>query len=153
MASTFEKMNLKDQKRLVVLNSPESFEGELSALRDVKILRGMEGVKEIEFLLAFVTKQKEVDSIGKIAAKKAKSDAVVWFAYPKGTSKKYKSEINRDRGWGVLGECGFECVRSVAIDEDWSGARFRRVEFIKALKRDKKNAMSAQGKARAKAKR
>nr|HEV7952998.1 hypothetical protein [Candidatus Acidoferrales bacterium] len=145
MASTFEKMNLKDQKQIVVLNSPESFEGELRALRDVKILRSLEGLKEIEFSLAFVTTQKDVDSIGKAVAKRVKGDAVVWFAYPKGTSKKYKSEINRDHGWQVLGECGFECVRSVAIDEDWSGARFRRVEFIKAMNRDKKYAMSAQG--------
>ena len=37
MASTFEKMNLKDQKQIVVLNAPESFEGELSALRGVTI--------------------------------------------------------------------------------------------------------------------
>jgi len=27
---------------------------------------------------------------------------------------------------------GFETVRAVAIDEDWSALRFRRVEFIKA---------------------
>jgi hypothetical protein len=132
---------------MVVLNSPESFEGELRALRDVKILRRLEGLKEIEFLLAFVTTQKDVDSIGKAVAKKVRGDAVVWFAYPKGTSKKYKSEINRDHGWRILGESGFECVRSVAIDEDWSGARFRRVEFIKAMNRGKKYAMSAQGKA------
>jgi hypothetical protein len=93
--------------------------------------------------------QKEVDAIGKSVAKKAKGDTVVWFTYPKGTSKKYKSEINRDRGWRVLGESGFDCVRSVAIDEDRSGSRFRRVEFIKVMKRDKKYAMSAKGKARA----
>jgi hypothetical protein len=149
MASTFEKMNLKDQKQIVVLNAPESFEGELSALRGVTIARSLQDVKEVEFFLAFVTKQKEVDSIGKAVARKAKGDAVVWFAYPKGTSKKYKSEINRDHGWRILGEGGLECVRAVAIDEDWSGVRFRRVEFIKTMKRDKKYAMSAQGKAKA----
>jgi hypothetical protein len=38
-------------------------------------------------------------------AKKAKSDAVVWFAYPKRSSKKYKSGINRDNGWQILGGC------------------------------------------------
>ena len=149
MASTFEKMNLKDQKQIVVLNAPESFESELSALRGVKILRSLQNVEEVEFFLAFVTKQNEVDTIGKAVAKKAKGDAVVWFAYPKGTSKKYKSEINRDHGWKVLGDSGFEPVRAVAIDEDWSGARFRRVEFIKTMKRNKKFAMSAKGKMRA----
>jgi hypothetical protein len=148
MASTFEKMNLKEQKQIVVLNAPESFEGELSALRGVAIARSLQDVKEVEFFLAFVATQKEVDTIGKAIATKAKGDAVVWFAYPKGTSKNYKSEISRDHGWGILGECGFECVRAVAIDEDWSGSRFRRVEFIKSMRRDKKYAMSAKGKAK-----
>jgi hypothetical protein len=68
-------------------------------------------------------------------AKKAKGDAVVWFAYPKGSSKKYKSQINRDNGWAVMGKAGFEPVRMVAIDEDWSALRFRRVEFIKTMNR------------------
>jgi len=60
---------------------------------------------------------------------------VVWFAYPKGSSKKYTSQINRDNGWAVLGKAGFEPVRMVAIDEDWSAVRFRRVEFIKTMTR------------------
>jgi len=148
MASTFEKLNLKDQKQIVVLNAPESFERELSSLRGVKILRDVEAPNEIEFSLAFVTKQKDVDALAKAIAKKAKGDAVVWFAYPKGTSKNYKCEFNRDNGWQVLGNLGFECVRAVAIDDDWSGLRFRRVEFIKTMKRDKKGAMTSQGKAR-----
>ncbi len=149
MLSTFGKMNLKDQKQIVVLNAPESFEPELRGLRGVAVLRDLGDVGEIEFSLAFVTKQAEVDAFAKIIGKKAKGDAVIWFAYPKGTSKKYKSEIGRDNGWRVLGASGFECVRAVAIDEDWSGARFRRVEFVKTMKRDKKYAMTAQGKARA----
>lgn len=149
MPSTFEKLNLKDQRQIAVLNSPESFDHELVALRDVSILRKVQDLKEIGFSLAFVTKQKEVDTLAAVIAKKAKGDAVVWFAYPKQSSKKYKSEINRDHGWKVLGKLGFECVRAVAIDEDWSGVRFRRVEFIRTMKRDKKFAMTRKGKARA----
>jgi hypothetical protein len=148
LLSTFEKLNLKSQTQILVLNAPESFEPELAALRNVAILRDPQDLAEIEFSLAFVTKQREVDTLGKTITKKSKGDAVVWFAYPKGTSKKYKSEISRDTGWNVLGKQGFECVRSVAIDEDWSAVRFRRVEFIKVMNRDKKFAMTAQGKAR-----
>jgi hypothetical protein len=149
MSSVFEKMNLKDQKQIVVLNAPGSFEPELRELRGVTVVRDLADIGEIDFSLAFVTTQKEVDTLGKTIARKAKGDAVVWFAYPKGTSKKYKSEIGRDNGWRALGDCGFECVRAVAIDEDWSGSRFRRVEFVKTMKRAKKNAISAKGKARA----
>ena len=37
---------------------------------------------------------------------------------------------------------GFEGVRRVAIDDDWSAIRFRRVEFIKKITRDPKRAMT-----------
>jgi hypothetical protein len=153
MASTFDKLNLKEQKQILVLNAPESFEAELKALRgggiSPDVQRDLKSVDRIEFSLAFVTKQKEVDTLGKAIAQKAQGDAVVWFAYPKGSSKKYKSEINRDNGWKVLGDAGFEPVRMVAIDEDFSAVRFRRAEFIKTLTRGKEHRMSAQGKARA----
>jgi hypothetical protein len=148
MASVFGKLNLKEQKQILVLNSPGSFEPELKSLRGVTVQRDLKNAGEIEFSLAFVIKQSEVDTLGKAIAKKAEGDAVVWFAYPKGSSKKYKSEINRDSGWKVLGDAGFEPVRMVAIDEDWSAVRFRRVDFIKTLTRGKEHRMSAKGKAR-----
>jgi len=131
---TFAKLNLKDQREIVVLNAPASFEPELKTLKGVAVRRDAKG-GDIDFSLAFVTTQKEVDALGPQVAKKAKGDAIVWFAYPKGTSKKYKSEINRDEGWRVMGKAGFEPVRMVAIDEDWSAVRFRRVEFIKTMNR------------------
>ena len=146
--TTFEKLNLKEQKQILVLNAPESFEPELKALRGVAVQRDLKNTNEVEFSLAFVTRQKEVDTLGKAIAKKAEGDAVVWFAYPKGSSKKYKSEIDRDSGWKVLGDAGFEIVRMVAIDEDWSAKRFRRVDFVKTLTRGKEHRMSAKGKAR-----
>jgi hypothetical protein len=133
-SSTFAKLNLKDQREIVVLNAPASFEPELRGLAGVTVRRDAKGGR-IDFSLAFVTTQKEVDAIGPQVAKKAKGDAVVWFAYPKGSSKKYTSQINRDNGWAVMGRAGFEPVRMVAIDEDWSALRFRRVEFIKTMTR------------------
>jgi len=104
--------------------------------------------KAITFFLAFVTKTKEVEDLAKIVAKKSVPDAVVWFAYPKGTSKKYTSEIGWDTGNDALGEAGFEPVRMVAIDEDWTGKRFRRVAFIKNLTRDPRALVSKEGKKR-----
>jgi hypothetical protein len=149
MMTVFQKLNLKDQTEIVVLNAPESFEPELAGLRGVEVLRTLDGAGDVTFALAFVTTQKDLNSLAKVVAKKAKGDAVVWFAYPKGTSKKYKSEINRDHGWDLFGKADFEPVRSIAIDEDWTGLRFRRAEFIKSMTRDPNRRMSAEGKARA----
>ncbi len=132
MATVFEKLNLKDRQEMVVLNAPVSFEAELARLPVITIHRHLESVTEMEFLLAFVTKKSEVDALAPVVAARAKGDAVVWFAYPKGTSKKLKCDFNRDTGWDAVKAAGFDTVRTVAIDEDWTGLRFRRAEFIKA---------------------
>ena len=145
MPSVFEKLNLKDQNRILVLNAPASFEKELAALDGVKVDRKVADLSSLGFSLAFVTKQREVDDFARVAGRKAKGDAVVWFAYPKGSSKNYTCEFNRDNGWKEMGTAGFEPVRMVAIDEDWSALRFRRVEFIKSMTRSRQSTMTAAG--------
>ena len=144
MSPIFQKLNLKTQTEIVVLNAPDTFEAELNALENVKIHRKTGDLKQIAFALAFVTKQNRVDRVARVFAKKAQGDAVLWFAYPKSTSKKYKCEFNRDNGWAEMGKLGFEPVRMVAIDADWSALRFRRVAFIKNMTRS--FAMTEQGK-------
>jgi hypothetical protein len=148
MATVFAKLNLKDQKQIVVLDPPASFEAELTALKGVEIIRDLKKAKAVTFSLAFVTTQGQVNTLAPAIARKAEGDAVVWFAYPKGSSKKYKSEINRDTGWNVLGREDFEPVRMIAIDEDWSAVRFRRAGFIKNMSRAKEHRLTERGKAR-----
>jgi hypothetical protein len=131
-----------------VLNSPASFESELAALEGITIQRDTDQITAVTFVLAFVMTQAAVDTIAAAVVQKLEGDGVVWFAYPKSSSKKYQCEFNRDTGWAVLGAAGFEAVRQVAIDADWSALRFRRVEFIKTLSRDRSRAITAEGKAR-----
>jgi hypothetical protein len=143
----FSKLNLKDHRQIVVLDSPGSFEGELAALKGVEIIRDLKKAKEVSFLLVFVTTPEQINALAPAIARKAGGDAIVWFAYPKGTSKKYKSEISRDNGWNILGHEGFEPVRMVAIDEDWSAKRFRRAGFIKNITRPKEYRLTERGNA------
>lgn len=134
MSPIFTKMNLKEQKRLLIVNAPASFQpviDELVAEADMEIFRDIKSCKPCEFALAFVSKQDELDKISAALLTKIEGDALLWFAYPKGTSKKYKCEFNRDTGWDVIKGAGFDTVRMVAIDEDWSGLRFRHSDFIK----------------------
>ena len=131
MPSVFEKLNLEQQREILVVNAPPSFESELTALKGVTVLRDPKKAKAIHFALVFATKQTEVDTLSQLLASRAEGDALLWFAYPKGTSKRYKCEFNRDTGWNAMRRTGFDTVRQVAIDEDWSALRFRRLEFIK----------------------
>jgi len=136
MNAIFKKLNYKDQDKVYIVNAPKSFEKETDEMQTITALKTSIGAaKEVDFFLAFVTKQKEVDDLTKKVAPLIKGDGLLWFAYPKGSSKKYKCEFNRDNGWNELGNHGFEPVRMVAIDEDWSALRFRKAEDIKTMKR------------------
>jgi hypothetical protein len=126
----FKKLNLGEHAEIAVFNAPKSFEPELARLKGVKILRDPEKPKAVAFGLAFVAAQAELDRLSAILAAASAGDAVLWFAYPKGTSKRYACEFNRDTGWHVIRAAGFDSVRQVAIDEDWSALRFRRLEYV-----------------------
>jgi hypothetical protein len=134
MPSVFQKLNLTTQKQIVVYNVPDSFSGELHKLKDVEVERDPRKPRAVQFALAFAVTQAELDRYSKLLAPAAAGDAILWFGYPKGTSKRYKCEFNRDSGWHVMTDAGFETVRQVAIDEDWSALRFRRSQFVKARK-------------------
>ena len=149
MASVFGKLNPKDQAEIVVLDAPASFEPELKALDGVRIRRTLPKAPPLAFFLAFVKTRADVARLSKAVRTLAAGDAIVWFAHPKKSSKRYSSELGRDMAsWQSLGAAGFEGVRQVAIDEDWTGTRFRRVEFIKSMTRHASGAMTRAGKAR-----
>jgi hypothetical protein len=132
MASAFQKLNLTTQREIVVFNVPASFDPELARLDGVKIVRNPKKPAGVQFALAFVRQQVELDRLAKILAAHSVGDVLLWFAYPKGTSKRYTCDFNRDSGWDVIRNAGFDSVRQIAIDEDWSALRFRRVEYIKS---------------------
>lgn len=148
MTPLFKKLNWKGEDEIVVVDAPASFEPELAALDGVRVVRDPSKAKAIRFALAFVTRQDELDRLAAELTARAEGDAILWFCYPKQSSRRYTCEFHRDSGWAALGTAGFEGVRMVAIDADWSALRFRRVEFVKAMTRDPKRAGSAEGKRR-----
>jgi hypothetical protein len=154
MSPLFNKLNLGTHRVLHVLGAPASFDSELQQLQGVTVHRTLSGHDSAHdgahFVIAFAFQQATLDAFSHAIAKATAGDAVVWIAYPKGTSKNYRCEFNRDSGWAVLGDAGFETVRQVAIDDDWSGLRFRRAQFVKKMTREPKRALSVAGKSRVK---
>jgi hypothetical protein len=137
MTPLFKKLNFKSQDPVLVVNAPESFEQETKAiLQFTTIVNDPELLEACSFIMAFVTQQSEIDALAPLLSKKLEGDGVLWFCYPKGSSKKYKCDFNRDTGWSALAKEGFEGVRMVAIDKDWSALRFRKVQYIKTMTRN-----------------
>ncbi len=149
MTPLFKKLNFKDHKSILVLNSPASLQDELAEMtKETTIIYSIDDAKEIVFALVFVTTQTAIEQAINYLYKKLKGDAILWMCYPKGTSKKFKCDFNRDTGWASLGKLNLEPVRMVAIDEDWSALRFRKVEYIKTITRRESFALTKDAKRR-----
>lgn len=115
----------------MILNIPEDFDPFLKEIKTItKVVAELKAGKEFQFMIDFVKSQKEVDAFVLKMTEIFAGDWLLWVAYPKGISKKYKSEINRDKGLYELVILGFDTVRFVAINDNWSCLRFRKVEFI-----------------------
>ncbi|CAM4207905.1 hypothetical protein EWU23_04185 [Cytophagaceae bacterium 50C-KIRBA] len=149
MDPVLKKLAFKEQKEILVLQAPESFQQTLSHLPDGTILiTSIDQVNQMNYAIVFVTQKIEIQQFAQACLDKIVGDAMIWMCYPKGSSKKYTCDFNRDKGWEPMGEIGFEPVSQIAIDEDWSALRFRNVHFIKSLKRNPDHIMSKEGKAR-----
>jgi len=132
MTPLFKKLNLGQQRQLTVLNAPASFEPELSALltQDAGLTLQRQAHGPVRFALAFAITEAELDAACRTLLPLAEGDALIWIAYPKQSSKRLRGEFKRDSDWALLRAAGFDTVRQVAIDEDWSALRFRRQPYI-----------------------
>lgn len=60
-----------------------------------------------------------------LAAVATDDDPLVWFCYPKRSSRRFETDLTRDVGWDPLTGAGWRPVRQISIDADWSALRFR----------------------------
>ena len=88
------KLNLKDHETVFVLSAPESFESEIERLQSVEVKRRLGRSKNIDLFLAFVKNQSEIRQLASKVGK-FEGDAVVWFAYPKKSSKNFSCDFSR----------------------------------------------------------
>lgn len=146
MNAILKKLNYKKEKSLLVLQPPAEFEEVLIDFGQYLTIERSVSSKPVEFALVFCTKLQEVEEFSQQIDQVLIEDGLFWFAYPKGSSKRYKCEFNRDNGWLALGALGYEPVRMVALDDDWSALRFRKAKNIKTISRNPDHILSEEGK-------
>jgi hypothetical protein len=133
MDDLLTKLNYKGQQRIALINAGEKFLAFLEKeLYGVQIDKDIDQRFPYEFIIIFVQHVPEIELVAPKALHNLTSDGILWFAYPKKTSKKLSSDIDRDHGWEVLIDRGFDKVRLISIDDDWSALRFRNVRFIRS---------------------
>jgi hypothetical protein len=134
--SVIKKLQFKDQGQAVlIINAPKAYEEVMAFF--VGNVHKQGGLEEgYDFVQVFGTSNDELQAFAKSAESFVKENGLFWLCYPKKSSKAYKgSDCSRDTVMYLLAEEGYEPVRQIAIDEDWSALRFRKPEQIKTMKR------------------
>lgn len=122
-----EKLQLKDEKNLLIQGLPSAIEKQFSKLSFAKNLTPLLKSKKIDFALIFAVNERQMNGILTEVIPALNAEGKLWVAYPKSTSK-IVTDLNRDASWAYLGECGFTSVRQVALDHVWTAMWFKKEE-------------------------
>ena len=124
-----EKLQLKDEKKLLIQGLPSSVEKQFAKLSYNKNLTPLLKTRKIDFALIFAINQFQLNNILKELFTALHTDCKLWIAYPKTTSK-IVSDLNRDASWDILSKNDFEAIRQVTLDHVWTAMRFKKVDQL-----------------------
>ena len=124
MKDIIQKFKFKENG--IVINAPTALEKEFLKL-DFKTT--FDRKNKSTNTLVFINDNKEYLDFLKNNLKNIEVDSVLWFAYPKGTSK-IKTDINRDTIRTKGEEFGITTVTAISINDTWSALRFRPIEKV-----------------------
>lgn len=130
----FEKLQLKDEKNLLIQGLPSSIEKQFIKLAFAKNVTPLLRMKGIDFALVFAINQNQLRSILKEVLPALQADAKIWVAYPKAASK-IASDLNRDCSWNCLCDHGYEIAYSEPLDHVWCALRFKKGQCAEAAAR------------------
>ena len=123
--SLFEKLDLKEEKNLLIQGLPSSIEKQFAKLSYAKNVTPLLRVRKIDFALVFAVNYNQLSCILKEVFTALDVKSKLWIAYPKVTSK-IASDLNRDCSWQLLSESDFEAVDQVALDHVWTAMLFKK---------------------------
>lgn len=124
-----EKLQLKDEKNLLIQGLPSSIEKQFAKITYAKNVTPLLKSKKVDFALVFALSQNQLNNVLNEVFPALHEDTKLWVAYPKTTSK-IVSDLNRDCSWDYLTNKEYECVRQVALDHVWSAMRFKKLDKI-----------------------
>ena len=131
-SSLAKKLGIKPGQKLLILHAPEGYLRQLGELPEGAVVQTMDegGEGSYDFVQVFVRNRADVDNFGARAVAALKRGGLLWFSYPKQSSK-VETDITRDSGWGSLGTAGLRPVTQIAVDDTWSALRFRPTADVK----------------------
>jgi len=119
----FEKLQLADEKNLLIQGLPSSIEKQFTKLSFSKNVTPLLKSRKIDFALVFAVNENQLNGILKDVMPALKDASKFWVAYPKIASK-IATDLNRESSWNQLTCAGYEGACQVELDHVWSAMRF-----------------------------
>lgn len=122
--SLLEKLQLTDEKNLLIQGIPSSIEKQFAKLSYAKNVTPLVKTRKVDFVLIFAINQTQMINIMKEVLTATKPETKLWIAYPK-VSSKIVSDLNRESSWDFFLTSGYEKASQIDLDHMWSAIRFK----------------------------
>jgi len=118
------KLRLKPGNRAAIVGCPDGYLTELEPLPEgvTMDIGRLEGT--YQWLQVFARTQSELDELIQRIREVIAPDGLVWFSFPKGTSK-IQTDLTRDTGWDALSALNLKWVTLVSVNATWSAFALR----------------------------
>jgi hypothetical protein len=115
-----ERLQVKGERRLAVIGAPAVMD------KRIGVNKARAAVAEAEVVLLFTPDRAGFDAGLRGLLKTMPKTAILWVAYPKLTSK-LAADLSRDVIHELAPKHGLDTVSQIAIDDDWSALRLKRL--------------------------
>ncbi len=124
-----EKLQLQNEKNILIQGLPSSIEKQFCKLSFAKNLTPLLRTRKIDFALVFAVSEHQLNGILDDIMPALKEESKLWVAYPKVTSK-ITTDLNRDGSWSKLADAEYESADQVSLDHVWHAVYFRKAGNI-----------------------
>ena len=125
--SIAQKLYIRENFHILILNEPDGYSEQMGGLpANVNVETGPDS-PPYDHIQLFIRSMHELEEKLLSVKSMLKPDALLWVAYPKGTSK-IKTDVNRDIIWKYAEPLGLKPVAMISIDNTWSSMRFKLID-------------------------
>lgn len=119
----FEKLQLEDEKNVLIQGLPSTIEKQFSKISFSKNVTPLLKTRKIDFALVFVLNANQLHTILEEVCPALHDKTKFWIAFPKQTSK-IATDLSREASWDCMSERGLETDELVVLDYVWSAQRY-----------------------------
>lgn len=120
-----EKLQLREEKNILIQGLPSSIEKQFVKLSFAKNVTPLLKSRKIDFALVFAVNETQLSGIIREVTPCLHDEGKFWVAFPK-TSSKIVTDLSKACSWDCVRNAGYEEAGEVTLDHVWTAMRFNR---------------------------